>query len=369
MRCAKSRLAFPPTAPPSLKGASLMGIVMVLTVSNAIHATGCVDLAPPWERARATGAGGTAGASGSGGDAIVVDGGRNGTGGMVAVDGTGEAGGDGVDDVAVGTSGKDSDDGMPDKPMMGREAGSGLVDDAAINENDDVALGGGGGAGGYGGVDGGAGGSIADPDAMGSETGGGGTTGTGVMWRTGGAVGSGGVAVIGGTWATGGNPATGGATGTGGTWAMGGAATTGGIVATGGMWATGGSSATGGATGTGGSSSVACSGLLYSGICWYLASSGSSCTQACTGHGGPATLAAGHVGTAAQGGSLSECATLLSLLGVAGTVQGVESISGVGCSKNTGTMGPGPGLYWCTSPDFSPTASLSGVQPACGCLQ
>jgi hypothetical protein len=36
--------------------------------------------------------------------------------------------------------------------------------------------------------------------------------------------------------------------------------------------------------------------------------------------------------------------------------------------KNTGSMGSGPGLYWCTSPDFSPTASLTGVEPACGCL-
>jgi len=175
--------------------------------------------------------------------------------------------------------------------------------------------------------------------------------------------------VTGGNPATGGSPGTGGLIATGGAPATGGVAATGGIPATGGMLATGGSSATGGVTGTGGSSSVACSGVRYSGICWYLASAGDSCTQACADHGGPSSLATSHVGTAAQGGSLVECQTILSRLGVTGTVQNVTSTSGVGCSKNIGTIGPGPGVYWCTTPDFSTTASLAGVQPACGCLQ
>lgn len=214
--------------------------------------------------------------------------------------------------------------------------------------------GGTGGAGGYGEVGMGAGGSGVggtEIDATGIESSGGGTAGTG------------------GTWATGGDPSSGGSMGSGGGAATGGTSATGGNPTTGGSTGTGGLMATGGISATGGSSSVACSGVLRSGICWYLAAVGGSCTQACADHGGPSSLAAGHVGTAAQGGSLSECATILSLLGVAGTVQNVVSTSGVGCLRNTGMTGPGPGLYWCTSPAFSATASLTDVQPACGCLR
>ena len=361
----KIGLALSRTFPSPRKGASVVGVVVVFIAFSAILVSGCVDLTPPWKRAHATGAGGTVGASDSGGGVTAFDGGSDGTGGMIAIDGTGEAGGDWASDVAGASSGDGSGDGMADEPIGAEETGSDPVGDATVDGNDDVAVSGAGGAGGYGEVGMGAGGSGADgteTDASGSETGGGGTTGTGGRWGTGGnsssggSMGSGGIAATGGTWATGGKPTTGGSTGTGG------------LIASGGAPATGGNSSTGGVPGTGGSSSVACSGVLYSGICWYLAPSGDSCTQACTDHGGPSSLAVGHVGTAAQGGSLTECATILSLLGVAGTVQNVASISGVGCSSNTGTMAA-PGPYWCTSPDFSTTASLAGVQPACGCLR
>ena len=379
--CNKSRLAVFQACPPPAKGAPVVRGLVVIIAVNAILVSGCVDLTPPWKQARATGDGGTAGASGTDAGVTAVDGESDGTG--VAVDGTGETGGGWSGDAAAEISGDGSSDGMVDVPGAGGEAGSDPVADAAIDGNDDVAVGGAGGAGGYGDVGRSAGGSGGtEPDAVGTETGGGGgMTGTGGRWETGGnpssggAMGGGGIAATGGVWATGGNPATGGATGTGGLSATGGTSATGGVAATGGMTAmggmvaTGGNPSTGGATGTGGSSSVPCSGVLYSGICWYLASSGESCTQACTAHGGPSSLVTSHVGTAAQGGSLTECATILSRLGVAGTVQNVTSTSGVGCSKNIGTLGPGPGLYWCTTPDFSTNASLTGVQPACGCLQ
>jgi hypothetical protein len=189
------------------------------------------------------------------------------------------------------------------------------------------------------------------------------------------ATGSGGTVGTGGMWATGGDQSTGGAIGTGGLVGAGGTSATGGVIATGGntetggVSATGGDQATGGATGTDGSSSVTCSGAVYSGICWYLAATGESCTQACASHGGPSSLAASHVGTTAQGGSRDECAAILALLGVAGTVQSSMSISGVGCISYIGTTASGPGLYWVSTPAFSETASMEGAQPACGCLQ
>lgn len=280
-------------------------------------------------------------------------------------------------DGTWGTGGDGSGEARADASFRGGAADVGPVGSAAVDGSDDVAIGG---AGGDGEVETGAGGSGAagtEIDATGTATGGGGAAGTGGTWATGGdpstgdAMGSGGIDATGGTSATGGSTGTGGLIATGGLGATGGVTATGGISATGGVLATGGKAATGGATGTGGSSSIACSGVLYSGICWYWATLGGSCTQACTDHGGPSSLAAGHVGTAAQGGSLSDCATILSLLGAAGPVQNVVSTSGVGCSRNTGTMGPGPGpgLYWCTSPAFSETASLTGIQPACGCLK
>ena len=376
VHCDKGKLSASRTFPAHANGWAAVGVVVVFLSLSAILVSSCVDLTPPWRQS--TGAGGAGRNSGFDGGVTSVDGGNQGTGGMVATDGTGEAGDDWPGDVAGGISGDGSGDGVADEPTRGPETASGSVRDTAVDENADVAIGGAGGAGGRVEVGMGAGGSGAggtETDTTGTQTGGGGTAGTGGMWGTGGSpanggsMGSGGIPSTGGAWATGGNPATGGSTGTGGLIATGGTSATGGVAATGGMVATGGNPSTGGATGTGGSSSVACSGVLYSRICWYLATSGGSCAQACANHGGPSSLAVSHVGTAAQGGSLAECATILSLLGVAGTVQNVTSTAGVGCSKNIGTLGPGPGVYWCTTPDFSATASLTGVLPACGCLQ
>jgi hypothetical protein len=181
--------------------------------------------------------------------------------------------------------------------------------------------------------------------------------GTGTETSGGGSFGIGGMAAMGGNSSTGGSPGTGGLD------------AEGDATATGGVSATGGTPSTGGETGTDGSSSIPCAGTLYSAICWYLATEGESCTQTCDSHGGPSSLAASHVGTSAQGGSRAECADILSLLGVAGSVQSIASIVGVGCISYLGTTASGPGLYWVNTPNFSANASLEGARPACGCLQ
>ena len=208
VRCNRGKLPVFQTFPPPAKGASVVGVVVVFVTFSAILISGCVDLTPRWKQARVTGAGGTAGASGSDGGVKAVDGGNDGTGGRVAVDGTGDAGW--PSDVAGKISRDASSDGMVDEPIGANEAGSDPVSDAAVDENDDVAVGGAGGAGGYGDVGMGTGGSGAGGDATGSETGGGGITGTG------------------GSWGTGGNPSSGGSVGTSGIPATGGVGATGG---------------------------------------------------------------------------------------------------------------------------------------------
>ena len=133
----------------------------------------------------------------------------------------------------------------------------------------------------------------------------------------------------------------------------------------------GGAAGTGGqggvAVGTGGSTGTAgCSGVLYSGICWYLGPQGSSCEQVCAGHGQPASDAATHVGTGAQGGSLAECGHIFGLLGITGTpTQGTRSDGlGLGCHVYQGTN-----LWWLSSPNFSATASQASSKLVCGCTQ
>ena len=144
----------------------------------------------------------------------------------------------------------------------------------------------------------------------------------------------------------------------------------GGVSATGGEPTdAGGNSATGReSTSTAGTSDPGCSGVPYEGICWYLGELGASCEETCTDHGGLAKDAASYVGTATQGGSLEECATLLELLGADGTVTaGSRTILGrlgLGCH-----MLPdyGPSSWWLTAPDFDPEDSLFAARIVCGC--
>lgn len=172
----------------------------------------------------------------------------------------------------------------------------------------------------------------------------------------------------------GGISSSGGLTGSGGTSTSSGGLTGSGRTSTnGGMAGTGGASGTGGAvTVTGGSrasggmqSTAGCSGVSYSGICWYLGAKGSSCTQVCANHGQPATNAASIVGTAAQGGSLTQCKTLFVLLGnTLAPVQGTRSDGlGLGCHLY-GTV-----TWWLTSPNFDVASSQPISQRVCGCTE
>jgi len=187
----------------------------------------------------------------------------------------------------------------------------------------------------------------------------------GVIANTGGVAntgGGGGTSPIeggdGGTVATGGQADTGG-TGGGGPTPVDGGDGAGGSTATGGQGATG-TSGTGGSTST-----TTCAGVPRAGICWYLGPDGSSCQQVCTSHGQTAPDAPSHVGTATQGGSQAECATLFGLLGLTGTPEkGTRSDGqGLGCHIYGATP------WWLTSPNFSATASHASAKLVCGCTQ
>jgi hypothetical protein len=139
----------------------------------------------------------------------------------------------------------------------------------------------------------------------------------------------------------------------------------------GGQSATGGHAGSmGGNGGSGGSSgsttSPACSGVLYAGICWYLGSDGSSCQDACASHGQTSPNAASHVGTKTQGGSLAECAKILGLLGITGTPSITLRLDGrgLGCYQKTNSNS-----WWLSAPDYGATASLGSVRRVCGCTQ
>jgi len=129
----------------------------------------------------------------------------------------------------------------------------------------------------------------------------------------------------------------------------------------------GGAGSQGGRSGGGGGSGngAKCAGVSVSGVCWYLGNLGKSCTATCQIHGGDAPSAASFVGVAAQGGSLTSCATLLSALGYAGVKPAAASRSdgaGVGCHVN------GTRSYWLSDPNYSPSSRLAGAQVVCGCL-
>jgi hypothetical protein len=152
---------------------------------------------------------------------------------------------------------------------------------------------------------------------------------------------------------------------------------TGGVLSTGGTLSTGGAPSGGGTSGmispTGGTAGLAgstgttaCAGVRYSGICWYLGAQGSSCQQVCTDHGQPATNAASYIGTTTQGGSISQCKTLLGLLGInSAPVNGTRSDGrGLGCHWFTKTT-----AWWLSAPNFNAASSEANSQLVCGCTQ
>jgi hypothetical protein len=126
---------------------------------------------------------------------------------------------------------------------------------------------------------------------------------------------------------------------------------------------------TGGRTSSGGTSSMgtttSCAGVPYQSICWYLGSAASSCQQVCASHGQTASNAASFVGTVAQGGNVTECAAILSLLGVAqAPTSGTRTDgTGLGCHVFSGQP------WWLSSPAFSTSASNMNARIACGCTR
>ncbi len=179
-----------------------------------------------------------------------------------------------------------------------------------------------------------------------------------------GAAGSG--AGNGGSAESGGAPGSGGIAGTGG---AGGAAGTvgGGAAGGGGRPGTGGGGTDGGLADTrpAPDSSLDCAGVLDSRICWYLGRAGESCTTTCATHGGTSADAAGHVGTAAQGGSEEECGRILNLLGQEGILlSGTRSDGkGLGCFAALGAR------WWLSSPPYTDNVMYESVQIVCGCVR
>lgn len=109
-----------------------------------------------------------------------------------------------------------------------------------------------------------------------------------------------------------------------------------------------------------------CAGASHGGVCWYLGAAGATCEETCEAHGGFAPETAAYVGTAAQGGSSAQCATILGLLGEDGAViTASRSDVGIGCHQ-WGVEGQ---AYWLTAPDFSPTAGSSVARVVCGCKE
>jgi len=170
----------------------------------------------------------------------------------------------------------------------------------------------------------------------------------------------------GGTSSIGGASSSGGASNTGGAHSSGGAsATAGSGGSAGGQSATGGHAGSTGGSG-GSTTTPACSGVLYAGICWYLGPDGSSCQDACASHGQTSPNAASHVGTTTQGGSLAECGKILGLLGITGTPFTTLRLDGrgLGCYQKTNSNS-----WWLSAPDYGATASLGSVRRVCGCTQ
>jgi hypothetical protein len=222
------------------------------------------------------------------------------------------------------------------------------------------------------------------PPSKGAEVGGGmadATSGDGPALATG----------RGGDSSTGGTPGTG---GQGGTSSLGGSSTDGTQASSGGTYQTGGTIQTGGGVSLGGAGGVAgrsaapqggagglggqiaqggagggtrCSSnaVSYAGICWYLGGAGSTCDQVCASRGQLAPEAAMHVGTASQGGSLTECSKILSLLGTVAVPSSGKQVSGngFGCHLYGGSP------WWIESPDFSSAAKAPEVRIVCGCVK
>jgi hypothetical protein len=278
---------------------------------------GCVDITPPWEKPTARAGGSTGGLSDYGG--------RGGAGGQFG----GNSGGPNT--VIGGNLGADAGS----EAEHSQPAGSGPNDSGHVTPT-----------GGIGGAIASAGGTRSTVVASSGATSGAG----GTVARSGGV----GVTVVRSSGASGTVAATGGSGGVG--------LSSGG--SRGGSITTGGRGGTTGAKSSSSSTSQCAGGVVDSSICWVLGASGASCEQTCAASGGTSPDAPKHVGTAAQGGSLSECTRLFRLLGHTGTVYSQSLGRGLGC--HWWTQAPFP-YAWISSPDYSDTASHTNVHIVCGC--
>jgi hypothetical protein len=112
-----------------------------------------------------------------------------------------------------------------------------------------------------------------------------------------------------------------------------------------------------------GVTSACLAGRELGGFCWFLGAVNQSCETVCAAHGGFVPSLA-YVGSRAQGGSLSRCDAVLTLLTAEGATQAGyrEDGRGVGCHIFEGNR------WWLTSPSFSATAYHSKAQQACSCV-
>lgn len=109
----------------------------------------------------------------------------------------------------------------------------------------------------------------------------------------------------------------------------------------------------------------ACDGTRVLSLCWYLGAVDTSCDQVCAGHAGNDPRAIALVGTAAQGGSLSNCAQVLLALGYTGAViSGIRDEYGIGCH-----LWDADGWWIETMPAFSTAAKTPYARIACACLR
>lgn len=115
-------------------------------------------------------------------------------------------------------------------------------------------------------------------------------------------------------------------------------------------------------------SSSSCAGESVFGLCWYLERDGRSCNDTCSAHGGYDPRAESYVGTDSQGGSIEECAQILSALGRSSRVnEGTRSDDlGLGCHVWTdGTP------WWLREPRFHPDVAAPGstIGIVCACAR
>jgi hypothetical protein len=112
-----------------------------------------------------------------------------------------------------------------------------------------------------------------------------------------------------------------------------------------------------------GVTSLCVAGRELDGYCWFLGAVGQSCETVCAAHGG-FVPSLPYLGTRMQGGALSRCDAVLTLLTQEGdTTAGYrEDGRGVGCHFFDNAR------WWLISPNFNPTASHWRVRQACSCV-